>query len=91
MGVTKETLRYLDSNVYKDVQFKNEPKQYIITDEDALDPGKICLSLGYPFDFWPILLKYNNIVDALAELLPGMTIYVPPLAEIQKLELTINE
>jgi len=88
--VTKENLRYKDSNIYKDVPFIAEPTKYVVTDEDALDPGRICFVFGYPFDFWPILMRYNNIVDPLS-LEAGVEIYIPPLQEIQKLELNVNE
>lgn len=86
--ITKSILRYTDSNSYKDIIITEEPIKYIVSDEDVYNIGRITFIFGLPFNSWPIILRYNNIIDPIDEINPGMILYIPTLKELKKLELS---
>lgn len=84
--LTKEDLRETDSNFYKDFTFKEEPTKHMITDEDQFDPGRVMFLYDLPFDYWPIIMKLNGIVDPINDLEPGLIILIPTNSELRKLK-----
>lgn len=85
--LTKNLLRYPDSNAYKDVIFTDEPIKYTVTDEDVYNIGRVTFLFGLPFNTWPIILRFNGIIDPIDEIEPGITLYIPTIKELKKLEI----
>ena len=82
--ITKTDYRETGSNRYVTLKFTQEPVTYLVTQDDIYDPGRIALNFGYPIDLWPIILKFNNILDPLADLDPGDQLLIPTLADIKR-------
>jgi hypothetical protein len=85
--LTKENLRVEDSNFYNIPVINEEPIRHRVTDEDVYDPGRIMFLYEYPFDQWPVILRFNNIIDPFEDLIPGMVLQIPTKQSLKDLEL----
>jgi hypothetical protein len=86
MAITKEDLRETESNIYKETNFFEDPIQHIITEEDVHDPGRITILYDLPFDTWPLILRYNVIVDPIDQMIPGNILFIPTIRELRRLK-----
>jgi len=82
----KEDLRYLDSNFYTIPDFSSKGTVHYMSQEDIYDPGRITLRYNLPFDYWPIIMLMNKVVDPITELLPGDPILIPDRANFRKIQ-----
>ena len=86
--ITKKNLREKDSNFYKSLKFIDEPILFTISDDEVTDFGKIMFALNYPFEYWNIILKYNDVIDPFEDLPAGTTLLIPPQKDLVNLEVT---
>ena len=85
--LSKGDLRIEGSNFYKENQFFEEPIKHTVTIEDIYDPGRITFIYDYPFEYWNIILRYNNVVDPFEDITPGMTLLIPSKKDLRDIEL----
>jgi len=85
--ISKGYLRYTDSNFYKKLVFKFEPWRHRVTFEDINDPGRVTFKYGLPFASWPLILKFNAIVDPFEDLVTGIVLLIPTLKELKRVGL----
>jgi len=85
--ITKDLLRYPNSNYFKDTSFSSDPITYTVTDEDVFNFGGIALKFRLPFNSWPIIARLNGIIDPMEQLVAGMTLFIPKVQDLKKLEL----
>lgn len=86
MSVTIDDIRINESDYFHSLEFSSIPSTYILKHEDIADPGRIALKSGYRHNLWPIILKYNNIVDPMEELVVGLTLQIPAREDINRLK-----
>jgi hypothetical protein len=86
--ISKGDLRIPDSNFYEIPNLKEEPIAHTVTDEDVNDPGRITHLYDYPFDTWAVIMRFNNIVDPINDLVPGLVIYIPSKRDLKEIELS---
>jgi hypothetical protein len=88
--VTKANITIGDSFFYRDLKVTDSPNIYTVKYEDLQDPGRIALSVGYDFDLWPIILRYNGIVDPIDGMFSGMKIFIPTQTELKNIRLKLR-
>lgn len=89
MAVKKENLRYSESNFYKKPTFEGEPLVHIVDEEDLFDPGRLTHIYDLPFNSWPLILRFNDIVDYIEEVEAGDTLLIPSIKDLKNIELSV--
>ena len=84
--ITKENLRVTTSSYFKTPDIFSEYNRYMITEEDAYDPSRIALKMGFSHNQWPLLLAFNSITDPLLELQVGVVLIIPGSEDIKRLK-----
>ena len=86
MAISKADLRINKSDYHFVPEFNSETSYHTITQEDAADPGRIVSKYGFNHDMWKVILKFNEVVDPIDELVPGMVLLIPQRGDLQKLK-----
>ena len=77
------TLQYdFLNNSFSKFKFSRKTSPYRIAADD-INPRMISLKVYGTYDYWWIILAYNNILDVYTEIVPGNLIEIPDIRDIE--------
>jgi hypothetical protein len=85
-AITKKDLIINGSNYYKENFFVEQAKQYPVVFEDIADPERIATKNGYTSAQWPLIMRFNRILDPIEELVPGIYLLMPTPGDLNALK-----